>query len=735
MKNNFSKVLLFLLLIPFVLGIIIVIKHNPHAISSLIAALFSLFLTFFVYSKDKKNPINIIFACFCFSMGIFELALFGLYIVHNISILNYWIKFFRIGYVMVAPCFLHFVLRLVKNENKTKENVLRFVYGVAIVFYVINWFGFFEKGFIKKVEFKYSPEVTQVYFVFLGYIIIVTAYSLYEVFKGYKKSNSITTRNQLKYVLLAGIVAIILGYTNALLYFGMKIYPLGWLGPIAFTSIIAYAILKHQLMDINVVIRKGVVYGTLTLSIIGIYALTVGIFTSIFDMNNITQNKPWLIIINGLTGMIVAVMFLPIKNKIQSIVDKLFFKDKYDYYETLKTLSGDLTTIFELNKLLDLLITKVTETMHIDKGYIMLFDTDKDRFLVKFSKGIDSKTLKQIKLNKTDTLVVWLEKNKTILILDESINNFEELKAQNIYLSIPLMSKNKLIGIFNLGTKLSEDTYTTEDLKLLTTISNQAAIAIENAQLSTEMRVLEKSLLHTDKLAALGVLASSITHEVKNPLVLVKTFCQLVPRRYNEMDFINRFSDAVPKAIERMEHTLGQLLDFGKLPELGFGEINVNNILDNLLDLLHYEMFKQNVNIIRQYDDKLPLIMAAEEQIKQVFMNLILNAIQAMPNGGTITITTEAESGKWEVGSGNLEAKEGSTTPYVNISVKDNGCGISDEFMSKIFKPFYTTKVRGSGLGLSISSRIIKEHKGTIELSSKLNEGTIFTVKLPVKQI
>jgi len=423
-------------------------------------------------------------------------------------------------------------------------------------------------------------------------------------------------------------------------------------------------------------------------------------------------------LINGFAGLFIALIFLPIKNKIQNTVDKLFFKDRYDYIETLKNLSNDLTTIFDLDKLLRTLLTRLMDTMHIERGYVMVYDSEKDSYIVRFSKGMEHEKINKINFNKKDKLLHHLEKNKTILIIDDKENNFEELKSHKVNICIPLMIYDKLVGILNLGNKLSEDIYTSEDLRLLTTIANQAAIAIENAQLSMNMRVIEKNLMHSDKLAALGTLASSVTHEIKNPLASVKIFCQLVSLKYEDSKFRDKFNNIVPNEIERIENIVDQLLNFAKSSTLEYNKLNVNSIIDNLLDLIQYEAYKYNINISKQFEVDIPLIMADQEQLKQVFMNIILNAIQAMPNGGNLDIWTDSNVIKG--------------TEYVSIIVKDTGVGISEEFMGKVFEPFNTTKPNGTGLGLTIVHRIIKDHNGKIEINSELNKGTTVTVYIPV---
>jgi signal transduction histidine kinase len=305
---------------------------------------------------------------------------------------------------------------------------------------------------------------------------------------------------------------------------------------------------------------------------------------------------------------------------------------------------------------------------------------------------------------------------------EEFKETLDKLKEMGAMLCIPLMVKGRLIAIFSLDNKMSGDMFTSEDLELLSTVANQAAIAIENAKLYEEMREMEKSLHRADKLAALGTLASSIAHEIRNPLVSIKTFTQLVPRKFNSRDFLDKFQAIVPDELERMENILNQLLNFGRFSQPEFHSLNIEEIIESILSLMNMELSKCNIEVIKLYGKDIPQIMADGEQLKQVFMNIVLNAIQSMPEGGNLRIITSIEQ----------ESVDGDTSDFVAIEFEDTGYGIPEENLSNLFNPFFTTKNGGSGLGLSISRRIIKEHNGHINVESTMGKGTAFTVKLPL---
>jgi signal transduction histidine kinase len=235
--------------------------------------------------------------------------------------------------------------------------------------------------------------------------------------------------------------------------------------------------------------------------------------------------------------------------------------------------------------------------------------------------------------------------------------------------------------------------------------------------LANERQRLQQELFQTEKLAYMGRLASSVVHEIKNPLTVIKTFAEYLPQKYNEPEFKKKISEILPQQINRIEGVVEQLLDLARPRKPIFRKINIINIIDETLSLLENNFRQKNINIRRNYQSDEILILGDKEQLKQVFLNLFLNSIQAMPKGGKIEIST------------NLCTTD---LKSMIICVRDTGCGISEENLSKLFTPFFTTKKEGIGLGLVISQEIIKNHKGRISVKSQENKGTEFIIELPL---
>ncbi|MDD5005580.1 MAG: ATP-binding protein [Candidatus Omnitrophica bacterium] len=248
-------------------------------------------------------------------------------------------------------------------------------------------------------------------------------------------------------------------------------------------------------------------------------------------------------------------------------------------------------------------------------------------------------------------------------------------------------------------------------------------------QIAKENELLRQELLRAEKLKTIATFASGMAHEIKNPLTAIKTFSEYLPQKIGDKEFMQKFSHIVSSEVEKIDDLVHQLLDFSKPAPLQLKEADIHRLIDDTLELLSSQFIKYKINVTKDYCDYKMIAVIDTQKMKQVFLNLFLNAIEAMPAGGNLTITIRVNSEQLTDNSKQVTAQ--TRRNFIEISVSDTGCGISDKDMPHIFEPFHTTKEKGSGLGLSIVYNIIKEHKGSIKVKSKLKEGTKFIIELP----
>jgi len=245
-------------------------------------------------------------------------------------------------------------------------------------------------------------------------------------------------------------------------------------------------------------------------------------------------------------------------------------------------------------------------------------------------------------------------------------------------------------------------------------------------QLNEKLKTTQQQLLRSGKLATVGELASGIIHEINNPLGTIKGLVQLLETEKSSEKSKGKDLKVIESEIIRIQAITEQLRSFARPRKLRNRLVQVNGLINETILLMHHQILKQHIRLTINFDKKLPSIKVDDHQIKQVFVNLIINAFAAMPKGGSLTVTTQLKGAK--------KKTEGLDQSYVEINFKDTGHGIPQKDLKVIFTPYFTTKKEGTGLGLNISQTIIKKHKGSIIVKSIRHKGTTVTIKLPIKQ-
>jgi signal transduction histidine kinase len=292
----------------------------------------------------------------------------------------------------------------------------------------------------------------------------------------------------------------------------------------------------------------------------------------------------------------------------------------------------------------------------------------------------------------------------------------------------PMLSKNRMLGTITIcGTRSQQDFALEENSQyLIHTIANYISSGLENTLLNTKLRDVvkelgdaQKRLIEQEKFRSLGEMTANIAHEIKNPLVIIGGFTKRLAKKIQFEQTENRYIDIILKEVSRLETILNEILDYVKENPILIEPCNINDCMDEILYLFNSDVIWEQVHIVKEYDKALPSIMCDGQQIKQVFINILMNAFEAMHGSGTISIKTE-------------QIKLDNKT-FVAISITDTGGGIDPAIIDNIFNPFFTTKERGTGLGLAISNKIVMNHNGHLEIENVVGKGVTFVVYLPFK--
>jgi two-component system NtrC family sensor kinase len=268
-----------------------------------------------------------------------------------------------------------------------------------------------------------------------------------------------------------------------------------------------------------------------------------------------------------------------------------------------------------------------------------------------------------------------------------------------------------------------------DELSELAQAFNQMAVDLKKAQeriiqqAETKLE-LERGLRQSDKLATIGQLASGLAHEIGTPLNIIYGRTELIQRRMEDKEGIRKNLEIIIGQTERITKILRQLLGFVRKKKSEQTALNINALLETTLDLLDHQIQKQRVRVVKDLRENLPPVIGDPDQLQQAFLNLMLNAIQAMPEGGTLRLSASSK----KISKEGLEEAQ---RRYMEVCVGDTGVGIEREAIQNIFNPFFTTKDTGTGLGLMVTRGIIQDHEGWIDVESEVRKGSVFKIYLP----
>ena len=663
---------------------------------------------------------------FCISFWYIDMA--GIIAAPNPQFADLWGKIFRNGLLFIPPTLLHFVFLFTNPRGisgRPKKILLAF-YLTSGFFAVINWSPYFTEG-VRVSKWGYHVQSGLLYPFFAFQFIISIIFSILFFLRGFIRSDRYH-RQRLKYFFLAIVVSFILGGLNFLPMFGLEVYPFGGIVGCIGLFIAAYSVAQNRLMDVSLFMAKGLSY-LLSISILAIPSFVI-IF--VLEKSFFKQSDTPFSVIVILIGIVVVLLFGKIKERMDRAMHQIIIRDKYYYHRVLEEFSRRLVTIVDLNRLLNMLAETIEKSMGVEKISVFLYNSEKEIYrptlfrnsqeapMTNITFKVDDPFLHRLRQEKDAILRVELERAPEFLEKGEFLKIIGQLQAE---VCLPLIYSDRLIGFINLGHKTAEEMYYREDLDLLITLANQVAIAIENATLYENLKKSQKILRRSDRLASLGTLIASLAHEIRNPLVSIKTFTQLLPERIDDTEFRDYFLKVASGEIDRLTSLINELLGFAKPSEPNLKGEDVNAIIDRMEVLISTEARKKNITITKNYAPTLPSVLVDAEQIKQVLLNILLNAIQAIEGQGEIWIETRIVS----------ITRDDESEAFLQIEIRDTGIGIPPENLDHVFDPFFSTRPEGSGLGLAISHQIVHEHGGFIDLESEVGKGTSFRIHFPLK--
>ncbi len=400
---------------------------------------------------------------------------------------------------------------------------------------------------------------------------------------------------------------------------------------------------------------------------------------------------------------------------------------KVRLFESLASVSRTINSTLSLDEALRVITKEVCELMSARMCSLMLLDENREWLDLRASYGAGDAYIKKPRLPVSESLLgVVVRRKKPLQVAnvqaDARYQNVEVARNEGLVslLSVPLIFAGQTIGTLSIYTSRPYN-FSNEEIQILSALAELSAIAIEKARLYERIVDVEEQLRQNEKLSALGLLAAEVAHEIRNPLTVMKLLYHSLDLKFAAKDPRAKDAQIIEAKIEHLNKIVEQILDFARTTEPQFAPVSLNELVDELGLLVRHKLANQGIKLVRDLTPDLPLVAGDAQQLEQAFLNLMLNAAEAMPDGGILTVKSRA-------------GPADGTPNQVVMEFKDTGAGMSAELQKRAFKTVLaTTKAKGSGLGLAIVGRIIETHHGHIHVRSRLGRGTNIRISLPVK--
>lgn len=633
----------------------------------ILGAVLDFFLFLLVLFNAKRKREKIVFSILSLSICLWSLSILLFRAVNSIDAAYFWINNVIFWASLIPSSFLYFSIAY-NSEKRINlwESLLIFAPNLLILIgvlspkYLVSDIIFYADHKANVVTFSYYYLYNLYYSVFLlaGLLII------YSKFRSARESARLLLRHIFTGTLLGSLV----GFVFCILLLLLNNYRYIWVGPYSsyfFVIPIAYAITKHELMDIRVVIGRNATYVLVGLLLISSF---VGL--------NLLQMPAWLTTsTDALLALIWAWGAHRLRDFIQTPVDKWISWYKPD--ELMNSIVKELSTVSEGEEAFKIIARQLKDKIKI--------------------KNVDFR-------------------------LGEKVEHPDIIKTKD-GLIIPLSSAEGPVGIIILGQKVSEDPYDKKDIAFFETLMIQARAILDRvAHYETIKRNFEsnqkklydteKLLARSEKIASMANLIQEYNHQIKTPLAIIRGRVEMLFDKTRDEEYLRKIQKVVEEQIDRADYIVESTLRLSRPRKRKEERLDLNKVIDDALHLFP----PSGVHLVKNLA-VIPSVMGDKEDLETVFINLIKNAVEAMPDGGDLTIKTYSSQENDE--------------KAIYAEVTDTGVGIPPENMEKIFEPFFSTNVtQGRGLGLSIVFRIIREHLGNITVNSQVSRGSTFRIRL-----
>jgi len=671
---------------------------NYFAVSGLINAATSAALGMLVFWRGSKTGRNITFALYCITIAVWSVFYFLFNVTTDPIRLLLLHRLLLIPVLFLPVLYYHFISYITDNAVKNKKAILA-GYGLAGLLLPLLASGSFVDG-LRPTSFGLWPKAG-VFYSF--HILMFTVYiwmAMYDQFVLFRKSVGVR-REQMKYGLFAMVCGFFGGGMNYLPCWGINIPPYGNILVSAYVVILTYSITVQKLLDINLTLRYATIHALYTLAV------------SLPPILLMLLTRSWAVAGVALVAAVGAapVLFKRFEERLTTAVDRLpGFRGKYERFSMLEEAQRRIGEAASVDELAARVVTAVTDILQTGSARLWVDDEALKAFQIKAWAGDGPEPSGPLPYDGPVPLLLSARKQ---ILMKETVGKTpgaglgdaarRQMEALNAELSVPIYHRGKLAALLNVGPKAGRGMYNDLDLSALLGLARAAEAALKALLMAEEM-------VRKERLAAMGEIAAVVGHEFRNALAAMSHSAYVLEGKAADAG-ARKHVGLINAQIAASQKIIGDILGFVRERKPVFAPASINDVAKEAVALVRRP---RGVKLVLKLAAESPAPLLDREALRQAVVNLLKNAVEAMPAGGALGMETAVEDGT------------------VRLSVSDTGAGIPADDLSRLFTPLFSTKPNGTGLGLMVVKSVAERHGGRVAVESVPGRGTVFHVWLPI---
>jgi two-component system sensor histidine kinase HydH len=687
---------------------------NTQSLSALVAAIVGLAIGGSVVLREPRRSAHVLFATLALNIALYSLFSAMAASATAVGFGAATFEWLKLAASVSLPATAQRFFRAFLGEEAGPPPLSRSTVVLAGMFYLALIFSLLVGRHIHTTQWF---GLALALYVFAGLYL-----SVFYLYRRYLSTPSRVDKIRLLYLVVGGVVTV----SAAILDLVPESPSLGNILITIYLYFVSQTLVRYRLLDLNELLGRMVVLAAMVLIVTVIYGLLV---------QWVDPNQLGRFFFNSLVASTaIIILYEPLRSRVDRLVNRWMFQEKFELFRRIENLRNDLMNVIDVRDLVPRVLAALEDSRRVTHAALYVVDPDGSGYELKGHFGPRPEARLDAIANRgfLERLrrggVVSIEglerelaalKNKQGEERESLLMMTRALESLNGSVVLAVVGEEQLLGMLALRDERLREAYSSDEIELFRGVAASIGVTLQNSQVYERMK-------ERDRLAALGQMAAGLAHEIRNPLGSIKGAAQYLvePMGAQGADHSTKeFLDIIVEEVNRLNKIVSQFLDYARPYRGDQTPLDVNDVVKKTLHLLEKEEGVVPVEITNNLVEGLPPVRADAEQLRQVFLNLAINALQAMPGGGRLQVSTSLRR----------STRRGAAAAFLEVRFRDTGTGIPAGDGRNLFIPFFTTKEKGTGLGLPISQRIIENHGGTIEWRSQPGAGATFTVLLPVE--